>query len=90
MRMTRLERAWLTRGLMVWVGFRVALAVPPLGVADPNLAQEALLVGFVALTVLLDARRRGENLFAGNLGIDQSAIALRALPLALVAELLIP
>jgi hypothetical protein len=59
-------------------------------VTNPNAALEMLVLGVVGLAVLLDARRRSEDLFLGNLGIPAIAIALCALPLAVVAELLIP
>jgi hypothetical protein len=72
------------------MAFRLVLASPAIGIPDPNIAAEALLLGLVALAVVLDARRRREDLFLGNLGIPAGVIALAALPLAMVAELLIP
>ncbi|MEJ2538962.1 MAG: hypothetical protein P8188_03070 [Gemmatimonadota bacterium] len=57
---------------------------------DPTAAAEFLIVGVVGVAVLLDARRRSEDLFLGNLGIRSTAIAFWAVPLALIAELLVP
>jgi hypothetical protein len=84
------RKVYLIRGVAVWIGIRLALASPGLGVSNPNVAQEILLLGVVALIVFLDARRRREDQFLGNLGLASSFIALHALPLALVAELLFP
>ena len=60
------------------------------GVSDPNPPQEVLLLGVAVAVIAMDARRRREDLFLGNLGIPASAIALYAAPLALLAELIVP
>lgn len=83
------RNVYLLRGLMVWIGLRVAMAVGP-GPLNPPPSVEGLAVCLVAVVVLLDARRRAEDLFLGNLGISAWAIALHGVPLALLAELLVP
>ena len=82
------RNAYLTRGFIVWVALRLAMASGKL--LDPNLLVETVLLAVVALAVLLDARRRREDLFLANLGIPPIAIALCSLPAALIAECLIP
>ena len=87
-RLSAFRNAYLGRGLLVWVGVRLALAVGQ--VVNPSAAEEALLLGIVVVAVSLDAWRRREALFLGNLGIPAVAISLCALPLALLAELIVP
>jgi hypothetical protein len=69
---------------------RLALASPWLSVPDPNPPTEVMLLAVVGAAVLLDARRRREDLFLGNLGVPVRAVALCAIPLALLAELIVP
>jgi hypothetical protein len=88
LRIPAFRNAYLIRGLIVWGGLRLALAWG--NVRNPNAALEVLVLGVVGLAVLLDARRRSEDLFLGNLGIPAIAIAVCARPLAAVAELLVP
>jgi len=87
-RLSAFRNAYLLRGLGVWVGVRVAVAYG--GVTDPGLATEIAILGLVALTVWLDARRRSEDLFLGNLGVPSWTIAALAVPAAAIAELLVP
>jgi hypothetical protein len=82
------RNAYFFRGLLVWIAGRLAMAYG--GVWNPNLVEEALLLALAAVAIALDARRRREDLFLGNLGVSTSDIALHALPLALIAELLVP
>jgi hypothetical protein len=88
LRLTAFRNAYLARGLLVWIAIRLALGYG--GVGDPNVVQEVLLLAAVGAAVVLDARRRREDLFLGNLGVPAGVIALCALPLAIVAELLMP
>jgi hypothetical protein len=88
LRIPAFRNAYSMRGLLVWIAARLALGAG--GVANPNPVEEALLLAVVAATVLLDARRRGEDLFLGNLGVSTGMIALFALPLATLVELLVP
>jgi len=88
LRMRAFRNAYSMRGLLVWIAARLAVAGG--GLSNPNAVVEALLLAVVAATVLLDARRRGEDLFLGNLGVSTGVIALSALPLATLAELLVP
>jgi hypothetical protein len=83
-----LRRAYTLRSVIMWLGVRVALAFG--SVTDPELATEVCLLPIVALAVVLDARRRGEDIFLGNLGIPAWSIALVALPIATLLELLVP
>ena len=82
------RNAYVLRSVLIWAGVRVALAFG--GVPDPDLGTELALLPVVAGTVLLDARRRGEDLFLGNLGISAWSIALLALPIAALIEALVP
>ena len=72
----------------MWAGVRVALAWN--GVFNPGVSAELALLAVVGLAVWVDALRRSEDLFLGNLGIPSWAIAVLALPVALLAELLVP
>lgn len=82
------RNAYVLRSVLVWAGLRVVLAFG--GAADPGLATELALLAVVAGTVVLDARRRGEDLFLGNLGIPTWSIGLAALPVTALLELLVP
>jgi hypothetical protein len=88
MRISPFRNAYLIRGALTWVALRLAAAF--VEIYDPVILQEVFLLGLVALAVALDARRRGEDLFLANLGVPLRAIALSALPVALVLELLVP
>lgn len=82
------RNAFLIRGFVGWVGMRLAAAW--VGITNPNLFQEFWIVALAATLVRLDAIRRDEDLFLGNLGIPRVAIALTALPLPILMELLVP
>ncbi len=81
------RNAYLFRGTMVWIGIRFAFfafEAVALGVV--------LKVGILAtvgLTVYLDAKRRDEDLFLGNLGISGGWIAVAALPIPVLFEFLV-
>lgn len=87
-RLPAFRNAYAVRGLVVWAGIRVAAAFT--GMGRPNVAAAALILMGVAAAVLLDARRRDEDLFLANLGISAWAVAVWSLPLAVVAEALVP
>ena len=59
-------------------------------ILDPGMVAEIALLGVVGLAVWVDARRRAEDVFLGNLGIPGWAIATLAIPVALLAELVVP
>lgn len=82
------RNAYLLRGTLVWVGLRIAAAFGQL--SNPGIVGELTMLGLVSLAVFLDARRRSEDLFLGNLGVPGWAIALTALPGAIVLEILVP
>ena len=82
------RNALLRRGFVVWLYGRLAMAWA--GILDPGLAVEVTLLPVVGVAVWLDARRRAEDVFLGNLGIPGWAIAVYGIPLALVAEALVP
>jgi hypothetical protein len=91
LRLSAFRNAYFRRGFVVWGALRLYLASPfGGGLADPNVAVESVLIIAVAIAVLLDARRRREHLFLGNLGISAVAIALCGLPVAFLAECLLP
>jgi len=84
----RFRNAYVIRGGLVWVAVRLTAAFAR--IPSPNMIQEAFILGVVVAAVLLDARRRNEDLFLGNLGIPPGAIVLHALPLALLLEMVVP
>lgn len=87
-RLAPFRNAFLFRGLGMWVFARLSAAF--VGIADPNLVEEILILAVCAAAVLLDARRRREDLVLGNLTIPSTAIVLWALPLACLAEFFVP
>ena len=94
-RLAPFRRAYLIRGVLVWAGLRagmasVAVADPTMAVLDPSVVVEVLLVVLVGSIVVLDARRRSEDLFLGNLGVPLRAIGMLGLTPAELLELLIP
>lgn len=88
LRLRPLRNIYALRSVVVWAGVRVALAFG--GVANPALVTELALLPVVAMVVLLDARRRGEDVLLGNLGIPALSIALVAVPIAALVEALVP
>ena len=84
----RFRNAYVIRGALVWAGVRLAATV--MGVLSPNVLEEAFILAVVSVAVLLDARRRDEDVFLGNLGISPGVIAFYSLPLALVLEVVVP
>lgn len=87
-RLAPFRNAYLRRGLIVWGGLRLVLVAGRVPQLDVFIG--ILLLLAVAAVVGLDAQRRGEDLFLGNLGIPRRAIWLAALPLALIGEILLP
>jgi hypothetical protein len=83
-----MRNALVLRGAGVWVFTRLAAGF--LRIGDPNAVQEIFILGVVAAAVVLDARRRREDLFLANLGVGLPAMVAWALPLALILELLVP
>ncbi len=86
-RLSRFRNAYLFRGLAVWGGLRLGLAI--LGLPHPSPLERALIVGIAASAVLLDARRRDEDVFLGNLGIPGVAILPMAIPVPILLEWLV-
>ena len=82
------RNAFLLRGLGVWVFARLSLGF--VDIANPNPLEELILLCVVPAAVFLDARRRHEDLVLGNLGIGALPILGWALPLAVLAEILVP
>lgn len=90
-------KAYAIRGLFVWIATRLAAAWITASLpaasgtgAALNVAQEGFVLMVVAGAVLLDARRRGEDVFLANLGVAGGWIAVAALPLALLLETVVP
>jgi hypothetical protein len=83
----RFRNAYVIRGVLVWMGVRLALAF--MGVLSPNVLEESIVLAVVCLAVFLDARRRDEDVFLGNLGISAGVIPCYALPLALLLEVVL-
>lgn len=87
-RLRPFRNAYLRRGVAVWVLARLALGWAR--VPNPGMPTEIALLGIVAVAVWGDARRRSEDAFLGNLGIPAWTIGAMALPVAVLAELLVP
>lgn len=87
-RLAPFRNAYLRRGAGVWILARLALGWAR--VPNPGVPTEIALLGMVALAVWVDARRRSEDVFLGNLGIPTWTIGAMALPVAVLAELLVP
>lgn len=71
--------------MAVWAAVRLGAAV--LGIVNPGRVQVALILGVVGWVVWMDARRREEDLFLGNLGIPAAAIVGTAVVGPLLLEL---
>ncbi len=82
------RNAYLLRGLVVWMAVRLALAFG--GAAETAGPVGIVLAGVVGAAVWLDARRRAEDLFLGNLGIPGWTIGVMATPLVLLVEMVVP
>lgn len=82
------RNAYLLRGLLLWAGIRAAFLVFGL-VSLTGVASLGVLV-VVGAGVYLDARRRDEDLFLGNLGVSGLWIPLAGLPIPIVLELVLP
>jgi hypothetical protein len=78
------RNAYAFRGVMVWTGLRFALLVVQI-TAVGSLTKVGILV-VVGAAVYLDARRRDEDVFLGNLGVAGVWIAVAALPIPIVLE----
>ena len=82
------RNAYLLRGLVVWIAVRLVLAfgnVP--SIAAPVGVVLAMVVGVV---IWLDARRRAEDLFLGNLGVPGWTIGVMATLPVLLLEMWVP
>jgi hypothetical protein len=71
----------------VWGGLRLVLAIFEL--PHPSLLERAVIVSIAAAAVFLDAKRRDEDVFLGNLGISGVAIVLMAIPVPVLLEWLV-
>ena len=80
--------ALILRGVVVWVAVRIGGAFA--GIANPDLIQEVFILGVVGVALVVDVRRRNENLFLGNLGVSLAAIVTVALSGAAILESLVP
>jgi hypothetical protein len=84
----RFRNAYAIRGALVWVAVRLAAGFAQ--IHDPNVLQEVFILTVVGAAVFVDARRRGEDLFLGNLAVPAGAIFGWALPLAILLEAVVP
>jgi len=87
LRLGPFRNAFLIRGFVVWFGIRFLAAW--VGMTTPNLFEQFWIIGLAAAAVYLDARRRDEDLFLGNLGVPRVAIALNALPFPVLMEMVV-
>lgn len=88
LRLGPFRNAYLVRGALVWLVVRLAAGLANL--ATLNTLQGIWVLVVVAVGVWLDARRRGEDIFLGNLGIPGWAIGICALPAAALLEVVVP
>jgi hypothetical protein len=83
-RLSRFRNAYLFRGFAVWGGLRLFLAF--LELPHPGTLERIVTVSLAGIAVFLDARRRDEDVFLGNLGISGVAIAFMAIPVPVALE----
>ena len=82
------RNAYLFRGTAVWACLRFVFHWAEVVEVAPVVQGGLLLT--VAVAVYLDARRRGEDIFLGNLGVRGVWIGVAALPIPLLLEFVIP
>ena len=82
------RNAYLLRGVLAWWVLRFAAAYAGIGMGQ--LLPALFMVSMSGAIVWIDARRRNEDLFLGNLGIPTSAIWILGLAPAVVLEGSIP
>ena len=77
----------LRLGALVWLFLRVCIGFP---VTRTELAVgTAIIVAVAALVAVVEARRHGDLLLLGNLGVRPHTVALLATPLPLLLDLLV-
>lgn len=81
------RNAYLFRGAVVWSGVRVAFLV--FEVVALGVLLKLGVLATVGAAVYLDARRRDEDLFLGNVGVSGVWIAVAALPVPVLLELFV-
>jgi hypothetical protein len=72
--------------VVVWVGLRLFMALPPLSASALSTAASVWAIGLVALLVWLDGRRFREDLFHANLGTAHGWTAAIGAAVATVME----
>jgi hypothetical protein len=83
-----IRNAYLLRSLILWAALRGAFLV--FEIIEIGANAKVGIVVIVVTAVYLDARRRDEELFLANLGISGRWIALAAIPVPLLLEVLLP
>ena len=78
------RNSYLLRGGVAWLGVRFMGAWAGIAIGNPLVS--LIVVGAAAAMVLIDARRRNEDLFLGNLGIGTWAVLVIAGLPAVVIE----
>ncbi len=78
------RRAVFKRSVLTWLFVRMFAAFA--GIARPRPVEMVFLAGVVAVAILLDARRTGEDLFLANLGWSRISIAGTAFLAGIVCE----
>jgi hypothetical protein len=87
-------RSLLWRGLLIWAGTRLLVALGGAGVAGTHPASldvpgTLLLVTIVGFLGILEARRRNEHILLANFGTSQALLVSLCAAPAVLAELLI-
>lgn len=81
------RNAYILRGLVVWGGLRFAFLV--FEIVTLGALVKLGILAVVGTTVYLDARRRGEDMFLGNLGVAGVWIAAVSIPIPALLEFVI-
>ena len=78
------RRAVLKRSVLIW--FFVRLLAAWAGIVRPNPVEMVYIAGVVAVAIVIEARKTGEDLFLANLGWSRITIAGTAFLAAIVCE----
>jgi len=78
------RRAVFKRSVLVWIFIRLLAAW--VGIVRPHPVEMVYIAGVVAVAILIEAHKTGEDLFLANLGWSRITIAGTAFLAAIVCE----